>query len=86
MEELTLEQKKLVTEVLAGVMGVTESLAEILPSVLAIRATLRCTLFLVENFMKNGLPMKEQFCNNELKKMVVKELFSETRKTSSVPN
>lgn len=55
-------------------MGITESLAEILPSVLAIRATLRCTLFLVEKFITDGLPMKEQFCNKELKKMVVREL------------
>lgn len=74
MEELTPEQKNQVAEILAGVIGVTESLAEIMPSVLAIRATLRCSLFLVEQFMKNGLPMKEQFCNAELKKMLVREM------------
>ena len=74
MDELTPEQNRRVAESLAAVMAITESLAEIMPTVLAIRATLRCALFLTERYMTDNLSPKDQYCDAELKKMIIKEL------------
>lgn len=70
---MTDEEKLRCANATVAVNAITQSLAEILPSMLDIRATLKVSLFLVERFMDNPNSKIGEY-KDQMHNLLMKEL------------